>query len=134
MRYWNMARQRYCCGLVRCWWAPAGLCRPRRERSPAHPRGKPGFLTRKDKVPRETDSLLEGEGFEPSVPLGIRRHQRTDHLIAENGAAMIREDARGALASSRFAHSEGGPLVYRAERKTGVDERGVHKLRELPVR
>ena len=21
MRYWNMARQRYCCGLARCWRA-----------------------------------------------------------------------------------------------------------------
>ena len=32
---------------------PAALCRPRRERSPAHPRGKPGFLTHEDKVARE---------------------------------------------------------------------------------
>src|SRR5271169_7133894 len=39
-----------------------------RERSPAHPRGKPGFLTHEDKVPRETDSPVEGDGFEPSVP------------------------------------------------------------------
>jgi hypothetical protein len=33
---------------------PAALCRPRRERSLAHPRGKPGFLTHEDKVARET--------------------------------------------------------------------------------
>jgi hypothetical protein len=33
---------------------------------PAHPRGKPGFLTHDDKVPRETDSPLEG-----GVPIGL---------------------------------------------------------------
>src|SRR5882672_7884494 len=38
---------------------PAALCRPHRERSRAHPRGKPGFLTHEDRLLRETDSLLE---------------------------------------------------------------------------
>jgi hypothetical protein len=47
---------------------PAALCRPHRERSRAHPRGKPGFLTHEGRLLRETDSLLEGAGFEPSVP------------------------------------------------------------------
>jgi hypothetical protein len=40
-------------------------------RSPSHraqPRGKPGFLTLESSSGRETDSPLEGTGFEPSVP------------------------------------------------------------------
>jgi hypothetical protein len=34
----------------------------------AHRRGKPGFSTYARGRGRETDSLLEGAGFEPSVP------------------------------------------------------------------
>jgi len=34
----------------------------------AHPRGKPGFSTLETGCGRETDSPLEGDGFEPSVP------------------------------------------------------------------
>ena len=37
-------------------------------RARAHPRGKPGFSTFEGGCGRETDSLLEGTGFEPSVP------------------------------------------------------------------
>src|SRR5205823_6856025 len=40
-------------------------------RSPSHraqPRGKPGFPTLDSSSGRETDSPLEGTGFEPSVP------------------------------------------------------------------
>jgi hypothetical protein len=37
-------------------------------RARAHPRGKPGFSTFEGGCGRETDSLLEGAGFEPSVP------------------------------------------------------------------
>src|SRR6266403_2063146 len=44
------------------------LCRPGRQTSRAHPRGKPGFWTFENGCGRETDSLLEGTGFEPSVP------------------------------------------------------------------
>jgi hypothetical protein len=33
------------------------------------PRGKPGFLTYESAFGRETDSPLEEEGFEPSVPV-----------------------------------------------------------------
>jgi hypothetical protein len=47
----------------------AMLLLPRQERSPAHPRGKPGFLTHEEKIPRETDSSLEESGFELPVPL-----------------------------------------------------------------
>jgi len=44
------------------------LCRPGRQASRAHPRGKPGFWSFESGCGRETDSLLEGTGFEPSVP------------------------------------------------------------------
>jgi hypothetical protein len=36
---------------------------------PAHPREKPGFSTSARYFSRETDCLLEGDGFELSVPL-----------------------------------------------------------------
>jgi hypothetical protein len=47
---------------------PARLRRPGRQASGAQPRGKPGFSTLDCSSGRETDSLLEGDGFEPSVP------------------------------------------------------------------
>src|SRR4029077_10527238 len=46
----------------------AHLCRPVRQASRAQPRGKPGFSTPDSSSGRETDSPLEGTGFEPSVP------------------------------------------------------------------
>ena len=48
--------------------SPARLCRPGRQASRAHPRGKPGFSTCESGCGRETDSPLEGARFEPSVP------------------------------------------------------------------
>src|SRR6267143_6106859 len=48
--------------------SPARLCRPSRQASRGHPRGKPGFSTFESGYGRETDSPLEGTGFEPSVP------------------------------------------------------------------
>jgi hypothetical protein len=64
--------------------SPARLCRPRRQTSRAHPRGKPGFSTLERGCGRETDSLLEGEGFEPSVPrvMGGDLGRRVPALIA----------------------------------------------------
>src|ERR1700737_3225273 len=47
---------------------PARLCRPGRQASRAQLRGKPGFSTFESGCGRETDCLLEGDGFEPSVP------------------------------------------------------------------
>ena len=47
---------------------PARLCRPGRQAGRAHPRRKPGFSTLESGCGRETDCLLEGDGFEPSVP------------------------------------------------------------------
>jgi hypothetical protein len=44
------------------------LCRPGREASRAHPRGKPGFWTFESGCGRETDYLLEGDGFKLQVP------------------------------------------------------------------
>ena len=73
LRYWNIGRQRYC----RRWRdieTPVRLCRPGRQASRAHPRGKPGFSTFESGCGRETDSPLEGDGFEPSVP---RKRERT---------------------------------------------------------
>jgi hypothetical protein len=49
----------------------ARLCRPRRLPHPARPREKPGFSTREGEIPRDTDSPLEGNGFELPVPLPI---------------------------------------------------------------
>ena len=48
--------------------SPARLCRPGRQASLAHPRGKPGFSTLSSGCGRETDCPLEGNGFELSVP------------------------------------------------------------------
>jgi hypothetical protein len=47
---------------------PCGSLPTAPKTQPGNPRGNPGFLTHEDKVPRETDSPLEGDGFEPSVP------------------------------------------------------------------
>src|SRR6266478_10168963 len=44
------------------------LCRPGRQASRAHPRGKPGFLTYESGFGGETDSPLEEDGFELLVP------------------------------------------------------------------
>jgi len=64
---------------------PARLCRPGRQASRAHPRGKPGFSTPDSGCGRETDCLLEGAGFEPSVP------------IAKGDASQVRSGLAGGL-------------------------------------
>src|ERR1700730_7880292 len=48
----------------------ARLCRPGRQASCPDPRGKAGFSTFKSGCGRETDCLLEGDGFELPVPEG----------------------------------------------------------------
>src|SRR6516164_8296634 len=47
---------------------PARLCRPCRLAGPAHPAATAGFSIQKGEIPRETDCLLEGSGFELPVP------------------------------------------------------------------
>src|SRR6202022_3061710 len=51
----------------------ARLCRPGRQASCPDPRGKAGFSTFESGCGRETDCLLEGDGFELSVPRRERR-------------------------------------------------------------
>jgi hypothetical protein len=47
---------------------PARLCRPCRLAGPAHAAATAGFSIQEGKIPRETDCLLEGNGFELPVP------------------------------------------------------------------
>jgi hypothetical protein len=67
MRYCNMGRQRYCPCLARCCRARR-LSADRAGNAAQKPARKAGVLDHEDNVTRETDSLLEEEGFEPSVP------------------------------------------------------------------
>src|SRR6516225_5681735 len=48
--------------------SPIGLCRSCRLAMPAHAAATAGFSTQEGEIPLETDCLLEGTGFEPSVP------------------------------------------------------------------
>jgi hypothetical protein len=59
MRYWNIARQRHCCGSARCLRA-LRLSADRAENAASKPARKAGVLDPEEKVPRETDSPLEG--------------------------------------------------------------------------
>jgi hypothetical protein len=81
------------------------LCRPGRQASRAHPRGKPGFWTFESGCGRETDSLLEGNGFEPSVPreIGLRSgsvnrrqtgRRRSDHGDTAMAVGAVDESCR----------------------------------------
>ena len=67
-------------------------------RSPSHraqPRGKPGFSTLDSSSGRETDSPLEGAGFEPSVPLRDRGTLQIDSelfdpMIATHNGRLVK--------------------------------------------
>src|SRR6516225_1853984 len=48
--------------------SPIGLCRSCRLAMPAHAAATAGFSSQEGEIPLETDCLLEGDGFEPSVP------------------------------------------------------------------
>src|SRR6516162_3811267 len=48
--------------------SPARLCRPRRLAGPVHAAATAGFSIQEGEIPRETDCLLEGAGFELLVP------------------------------------------------------------------
>src|SRR5262249_1763502 len=81
--------------------SPVRLCRPCRLAGPAHAAATAGFSIQEEEIPRETDCLLEGTEFEPSVPLlrkpllGVanrrRRHERRSHLQVpvRNGDACL---------------------------------------------
>ena len=48
--------------------SPARLCRPCHLAGPAHAAAIAGFWIQEGEISRETDCLLEGDGFELSVP------------------------------------------------------------------
>ncbi len=62
-----MARQRHCRRLARNGKPGASLLTPSSNQLP-RPARKAGFSTFESRSGRETDCLLEGDGFEPSVP------------------------------------------------------------------
>jgi hypothetical protein len=72
-----------------------------RQASRAHPRGKPGFSTCENGFGRETDSPLEEEGFEPSVPRSLISNSL-------KWRAMIRGPTRN---QGRFPATIGDPLA-----------------------
>jgi hypothetical protein len=82
----------------------ARLCRPDRQAVRAHPRGKPGFSTFESGCGRETDSPLEGAGFEPSVPLLVLTVSESPLVVSvtlslfplcQNGVTPSRPGDRG---------------------------------------
>src|SRR6516225_1905135 len=67
--------------------SPARLCRPCRLAGPAHPAATAGFSIPQGEIPRETDCLLEGDGFE----LPVREHRDSrmrTHLVVNHRAAV----------------------------------------------
>ena len=114
LRYWNSARQRHCRPSERYQNIPASLPTGRRAIR-ANPRGKPGFSTFENDCGRETDCLLEGDGFEPSVPRernslvgsipGTFRGIERDHyeaLIGEAWFAVPYKSAASGIPLSRL--------------------------------
>jgi hypothetical protein len=79
--------------------SPARLCRPCRLAGPAHAAATAGLAIQEGEIRRETDCLLEGDGFELSVP---RQIGKGFEVSSETSLAPVR---RGgfirAFASSR---------------------------------
>src|SRR6202035_106434 len=87
-RYWNTARQRYCRRLTRY----RNTLRSLLTRSPSQlpkPARKAGFSTFESYCGRETDCLLEGDGFELPVP------ERED-WVSSLGLLLARDRGVGA--------------------------------------
>ena len=90
-----MARQRYCRPLARYRNTLASLPTPPSSQLP-RPARKAGFSTFEKDCGRETDCLLEGDGFEPSVPrersLLLPRSElaRRNRLAAGTGCRLQR--------------------------------------------
>src|SRR6202140_1183162 len=104
MRYWNTAQQRYYRRLARI----GKPCSSPPTRSPSHPRKparKAGFSTFESGCGRETDCLLEGDGFELPVPrkLGLRRGRR---LALHLGSLTLRRRGPDWNATKRRRDSE----------------------------
>src|SRR6202040_2253767 len=121
LRYWNSARQRHCRPSERYQNIPASLP----TRSPSHPRKpapKAGFSTFESGCGRETDCLLEGDGFELPVPrkLGLRRGRR---LALHLGSLTPRRRGPDWNATKRRRDSE--------RRASTAAERGIEKTDEL---
>src|ERR1700732_5138682 len=95
-----MARQRHCRRLARNGKPAASLLTPSSS-EPRTPAGKPGFLALESGCGRETDCLLEGDGFEPSVPrersLLLPRSElaRRNRLAAGTGFGVGAVEGRG---------------------------------------
>jgi hypothetical protein len=98
--------------------APASLCRTCREPSRAHPPGKPGFSTYEGGFGRETDSPVERDGFEPSVP-----RDRDDGFRSNSPARRLPErdpQSRILLAPPQklsYRCVAPGDFIYRCRRK-----------------
>src|SRR6202047_379001 len=111
LRYWNSARQRHCRPSERYQNIPASLP----TRSPSHPRKpapKAGFSTFESGCGRETDCLLEGDGFELPVPR---------ELISAGGRNPAASGSTSALDGATRAQLGGAErTVARKGRKTGI--------------
>src|SRR6516225_9942696 len=70
--------------------SPALLCRPCRLAGPAHPAATASFSMPQGEIPRETDCLLEGTGFELSVPREIGFVSRLCRLLADLSCGELR--------------------------------------------
>ena len=85
---------------------PARLCRPCRLAGPAHTAETAGLSIQEGEIYRETDCLLEGYGFEPSVPQREGTGLFRDHLDRPPAPSPSREAAY--LDSGTFTTFEPG--------------------------
>src|ERR1700738_4416970 len=116
-----MARQRHCRWLARNGKPGASLLTPSSNQLP-RPARKAGFSTFESRSGRETDCLLEGDGFELPVPreLGLRRGRR---LALYLGSLTLRRRGPDWNATKRRRDSE--------RRASTAAERGIEKTDEL---
>src|SRR6516165_1735584 len=92
--------------------SPARLSRPCRLAGPAHPAATAGFSIPQGEIPRETDCLLEGDGFELPVPRAIGVWFRDFALAADliclesGGTAPGDRPRRGVCCLTRAERNE----------------------------
>src|SRR6202040_3348139 len=107
LRYWNSARQRYCRQLLRYRNTLASLP----TRSPSQqprPARKAGFSTFENDCGRETDCLLEGDGFEPSVP-------RKETTLVGRPRSIPRNSPSATGRDLSFGSRQSGSLAARSQ-------------------